>query len=603
MTRLMEVTGGSQAEMNKLFSSVEAANGALILAKDASGTFAAALEKNKDIAGIVADAYAAMADTFDKINQRLITNADVIMIQVGDALLATYGAIVDGIKKILQGISTGIDEGSFDPILKYFADKGAEMAKLFQDIAAALPKALDGLDWSGLIDSFDELEDSIVTALKNIFGEIDITTPEGLQQAIQTIIDALTQLNNATGGIIEGLTPFVEGMVELGQAFLEMDADTIKQLGEALGSLTAINELAALGGEVASILGGIGDALKVLTAATVITGINSLAGAMGVGATAGLAGAFSGLAAVAGPAVTAIAAAWAAWEIGKYAWETLDLGDAVMKFLGIMEEAPGSIDMMGKSLEDIRASTGLNIQSAEELQAAYAKGEIIFDKVSQTWVLAADAAVKMGEGTGDASGNVETLTSMVLNADGTFSTYTRAIDSSASALDQHGSAANAAERDTEGLKDQLQELASDERIKYMEFKMELDVETVKANASVAVAAFESLGVTIGSTGDLLGRLYGLITDDKLTDFEKSKIWEQIQKENEIRLIAVELQKELTEVQIEYMRARTEAMQKEGAMVTIDGAGLQPHLEAFMWEVLAAIQVRVNQEGLEMLVGI
>jgi hypothetical protein len=52
-----------------------------------------------------------------------------------------------------------------------------------------------------------------------------------------------------------------------------------------------------------------------------------------------------------------------------------------------------------------------------------------------------------------------------------------------------------------------------------------------------------------------------------------------------------------------MRARTEALNKNDAMVTIDGAGLQPHLEAFMWEVLAAIQVKVNEEGLEMLVGI
>jgi len=35
---------------------------------------------------------------------------------------------------------------------------------------------------------------------------------------------------------------------------------------------------------------------------------------------------------------------------------------------------------------------------------------------------------------------------------------------------------------------------------------------------------------------------------------------------------------------------------------VDGAGLQPHLEAFMWEILRTIQVRVNQDGLEMLLG-
>jgi hypothetical protein len=392
-------------------------------------------------------------------------------------------------------------------------------------------------------------------------------------------------------------------MVELGQAFLEMDADTIKQLGEALGGLTALNELAALGGEVASILGGIGEALKVLTAAAVITGINSLAGAMGVGATAGLAGAFSGLAAVAGPALTAIAAAWAAWEIGKYAWETLDLGDAVMKFVGIVDEAPGSIDTMGKSLEDIRASTGLNIQSVEELQAAWEKGEIVFDKVSGTWVKAGDAATKMADGTSTAADGMETLTTHVLNADGTISSFSTNIERSGLAMDKQGRAAVAASRDTGTLTDEMVKLATDERLKRMEFAMELDIANIEANAEIAVAAFDSLGTTISSTGDLLGRLYGLLTDDKITDFERTKIWEQIEKENEARYKAIELQEQLVTQQIDYMRARTDALTKNDAMVTIDGKGLQPHLEAFMWEILAAIQIKVNEEGLEMLVGI
>ena len=37
-------------------------------------------------------------------------------------------------------------------------------------------------------------------------------------------------------------------------------------------------------------------------------------------------------------------------------------------------------------------------------------------------------------------------------------------------------------------------------------------------------------------------------------------------------------------------------------IKITGDGLQPHLEAFMWEILKAIQVRVNADGLKMLLG-
>jgi len=39
------------------------------------------------------------------------------------------------------------------------------------------------------------------------------------------------------------------------------------------------------------------------------------------------------------------------------------------------------------------------------------------------------------------------------------------------------------------------------------------------------------------------------------------------------------------------------------MVDLDlFAGLQPHLEAFMWEVLRTIQTRVNEDGLKLLLG-
>ena len=40
----------------------------------------------------------------------------------------------------------------------------------------------------------------------------------------------------------------------------------------------------------------------------------------------------------------------------------------------------------------------------------------------------------------------------------------------------------------------------------------------------------------------------------------------------------------------------------GALIKIDGAGLQPHLEAFMWEILRTIQTRVNADGLKLLLG-
>jgi len=50
-------------------------------------------------------------------------------------------------------------------------------------------------------------------------------------------------------------------------------------------------------------------------------------------------------------------------------------------------------------------------------------------------------------------------------------------------------------------------------------------------------------------------------------------------------------------------ARAAALRRGDAMIRIDGDGLQPHLEAFMFEILESIQVRVNQEGQELLLGV
>ena len=46
----------------------------------------------------------------------------------------------------------------------------------------------------------------------------------------------------------------------------------------------------------------------------------------------------------------------------------------------------------------------------------------------------------------------------------------------------------------------------------------------------------------------------------------------------------------------------DALNNGDGMIKVTGDGLQPHLEAFMWEILKAIQVRVNADGLKMLLG-
>ena len=149
---------------------------------------------------------------------------------------------------------------------------------------------------------------------------------------------------------------------------------------------------------------------------------------------------------------------------------------------------------------------------------------------------------------------------------------------------------------------ELEKIASNERIKNLEFKVELDVANIEAGAKKTVAAFESISASITSTSDLLGSLFGDLNEaDNFRD--RFQIEDQIKLENERRQEQLDLQKKLTEAQIRAENARADRMQNGEAIITINGDGLQPHLEAFMWEVLRAVQVRVNADGLGMLLGV
>jgi tape measure domain-containing protein len=153
---------------------------------------------------------------------------------------------------------------------------------------------------------------------------------------------------------------------------------------------------------------------------------------------------------------------------------------------------------------------------------------------------------------------------------------------------------------------ELEKLASNERIKFIEAKVSLDIANVQANAAIVASIFDSLSNTISSTGDVISSLFGgLKFDGTQSEFTAGfrLMEEQLDKENALRRDAFELQKSLTEAQVENMRAQTRELQSGGALIKIDGAGLQPHLEAFMWEILKTIQTRVNRDGLKLLLGV
>ena len=167
------------------------------------------------------------------------------------------------------------------------------------------------------------------------------------------------------------------------------------------------------------------------------------------------------------------------------------------------------------------------------------------------------------------------------------------------------STANELEKATKAAQDyavKLESIASNERIKFIEARVKLNIAEIEADTRRIEAAFDSINVSIDSTGDLISDLFKILSGDYVSWENLRKIENQLEIENKRRKEALDLQSELTRANIENLNARTQSLLRGDALIKIDGKGLQPHLEAFMWEILKTIQTRVNQDGLELLVG-
>jgi hypothetical protein len=140
----------------------------------------------------------------------------------------------------------------------------------------------------------------------------------------------------------------------------------------------------------------------------------------------------------------------------------------------------------------------------------------------------------------------------------------------------------------------------------VEWKAKLDIAEVEANAQIVAALAGTMGEAFASSAQIISSAIDALSKlESGFDLygERAFLEGVIERELNLRERAMAATEALVQRQIDFMEAKIRQMASGEAMVTIDGAGLQPHLEAFMWEILSAIQTRVNEEGHAMLFGI
>lgn len=640
-----EATGGNTETIAKLFGSVEALAPVLALTGNAADAFADNLVKFNNNAGASANAAGELADKLGLLSQTLVNNLESALIGAGGRLTDETRSIVTSLTSIFNSLGNEIklDNGAFAPILDALEGLAGDIDRKMQTIAENFPEALANLDLSQLLASFGDLSDELGDAFTNVFGDIDLGTVEGLESALQRVVDAFTALVKISAGIVDGLQPLFTAIGTGIEKFEDLDESTKRNVGELLGLSKAIDT-------VLPALGALGGGLD-----SVGTGLTALAGAQGfkallgnlnsvktLAATAGRGG-LVGLALaggygvgklinefVIGPMEKAFGGSIGTWlyeqfnadEIEKIQKQLAPLTESEKKLAKQTGELRELNDRLAKQLGDTATATEDTQKSwqdyANELvntakkqndlnEAIGGTGENLnrsgnaIDQLTDKADKNGDALGEVGRTTKELADNNKTLTLGYDKATGKVNSWSGTIIKSGKSMDDAAKKTEDLVTNTADYRLELEKIDSNERIKMIEASVSLDIAEAEANADKVVAIAGAISEAFGDSTSLIGDLFGGFDDaSRSTQID---IASQIRKENKFREEGLEIQKKLAKAEIDYMKAKTKQVNNGDALIKVEGSGLQPHLEAFMFEILSAIQVRVNADGEEMLLNL
>jgi TP901 family phage tail tape measure protein len=653
-------TGGNVEVMAKLFGSMEGLKTATALGADKAGVYAKALDAMANSAGSTAKAFEVLSKQWEAQWQIMANNFDLFMTKTGTKLLegGEFAGLITKMTDIMKSVNFSIDAGAFDDVFETLRGLAARLSDFMAGIAKNLPAALDMVDFS----KFNSALVNLANSLGGMFKGVDLTTPKGLAEAIQLVVNSIANLLNQGAGIAQVWANLIEKALPLVKIFSDMSQESATASGKLLGLGDVLKVLLPGLGALGSAIGSVGSGLELLAGASLlktVTGMGSMSTAAGVAGTAAAAlatalgpGVLLGATGAAGYAVgtvlntainTAVKSLTGSGSLGGLIYDlthdtdelakaapvgadglkkigdaasdaadpTKRLRDEVMELRSAATDTSkfitGYSDALvtaGIAAGEARLKTEFLAQAQKTLKDPTLENKTALNELAATYK---DTATWAGH-TADASKTIKTAYEQLYPV---VAANNDRLKTSAGVMEELGKKTDLTNKDllelaklTKDAEVKLAALASNERIKNIEANVSLNIANLEANTKIATALIEGISNTITSTGDVLGGLFGQFKDFNSMGFsQKWKITEQIDKENKLRQDAFDLQKRLTYAQIEMMQAQTDALVNGDSLIKIDGSGLAPHLEAFMWEVLKAVQVKVNRDGLKLLLGV
>lgn len=583
-------TGGNVETMSQLFPNVRALNAVLPLTGSAAGKFAEAMEAMANRSGNAQTAAKELENDLSLLGQTLKNNVTSAFISFGDNLTDETAGIIRSVSSMFNSLGEEIEfsDGAFAPLIGQLEGVFQHIQVKFEAIAKNLPEAFDNIDVSTLAGAFEDLGAELGDSFRAIFGDLDLTTVDGLSIAIQKVIDGFTALVKVTEGIFDGLEPLFELIGAGINEFDSLDESVKESIGRFLGLVTSLNTVLPLLGGLATVLG------------TVSAAVISISGAKGLVSLASQLNGISAIAAKAGKGGLIGAALFGAYETGAAIGEglnSLGLSDWLSEQIEAVTDWRNSLfgikdvnevwEETSKKAQEVTETIKDQKAAQDDLNESREEEIINYDEVVNKVAAESEARQKLKKYMDDG------IESQEKNA-GALQELT---DKTSKFAEETEKAAEA----SESFKEKMAEIASDERIAKFEANIEFDIAQLEADTDKAKAILENLGTSVESTGDVIGTLFGTLQDatgSKRFDLEK-----QIKKEEERRQDLFKQQKELTDAEIDLVREKAQALSRGDLSVKVSAEHLSPALQIVMETILEQMQVSMTREGLEALTGL
>lgn len=512
--------------------------------------------------------------------------------------------------------------------LSLWEDAKEKIGQVFVDVAASFGPAMDAIDLSGIEDAVGE----VWTTIQRIFvdNDLDLTTTEGMTNAVQLVVDTLESLAEVTGGIITLLSPvpgIIKGIVE---EFNDLPDGVKEAAGIILGLGTALTTLGTV----------------VAAGGAIVSGIGTIAGLFGTGGALAT-GMSAMIALITGPVglVVGFGALTAAAGAVAYSAMLSESNDA----LKAAEDHAAAIDLLIQKMEDIPAEKTVEIFTVLETGDLEAAEKLINELTAQekTLKLRADAETKELTEFTESWDSLALDKTVNLAASINEGDFTAVDDILASIPDEKTVVVGADTEpameelsvfiadtgetitimvpiETSGAEDAKKEIDDIPTEKILELKIrgdidkqiasivaqadtaqaafewtaKVDIAEVQAAAEVSKAAFDGIAVSVDSLAESTSSMFGdlLSNWEKLSKFEQTQFTRQLEKQTDLEAQALASQIELNNAHIANVEAQTAARERGDALFTIDTTGLEPALDMIFWQIIEKAQIRGTEEN-------